>query len=56
MTVLSIPLAARVRPYPVPRSPATTEPDHDLGVDPAPAAALEVPPAADIDVPVGRRG
>jgi len=51
MTVFSIALAARLRPYAA--GPASeVEPGRDsLGVDPAPAAALEMPPTVEIDRP-----
>ena len=51
MTIVSIALAARIRPYTA-ESTATDQTDRDyLGVDPAPAAALEMPPTVEIDVP-----
>jgi predicted MFS family arabinose efflux permease len=53
-TLISIGLASRLHPYAAGAvSPAEPVPDLelDLGVDPAPAAALEMPPSADLDVP-----
>lgn len=51
MTILSIALAARLRPYTAGPAPADGPGRDHLGVDPAPAAALEMPPAVEIDVP-----
>ena len=50
MAFVSIALAAGVRPYSgVSTSPSG--PGHGLGIDPAPAAAMEMPPSVELDVP-----